>query len=468
MSDSIGVVLLAAGKGTRLGIDTAKPLCEALGSTLISYVIAELEVFAAQNKVESKMSLVVGHKKEEIKAHLAASKPELSVAYAWQKEQLGTGHALQSYFEEVAEGWDHKYTLVVCADTPLITSETYTELLCALKSEEAEGVCATFDLFDPRGYGRIIRADQGFSIIEEKDATAEQRHIKEVNSGLYIFKTSYIKEHLYNLENKNKSGEFYITDLLKPGNKVVPLKFESPEQFKGVNNLIQLEEASNILQQRVIQKLQLDGVRFMNSKSVYIEPTVKIAKESVIYPNVTIMGDTQIASGSIIESGVTIKNSKLSERVLVKSNSYIEGAIIKKGTSIGPMAHLRPGSIIGENCKLGNFVEIKNTELNNGAKVSHLSYLGDAQIGENTNIGCGFITCNYDGANKHKTIIGANSFIGSDCQVIAPINIGNNAYVGSGSTINKNVPDDAFAIARQRQVTRVGMANKFMKIKTKE
>ncbi len=461
MSDKINIVLLAAGKGTRLNIDIAKPLCPANGKTLVDYVIEEL----AEIEIEKKLYVVVGHKAENVETHICENFPNLDKKFILQKEQLGTGHAVKTFLDESPEAKDAEFTIVVCADTPLIKKNTYDQLINKIKNDDLQAVCATFKLANPTGYGRIVHADKGFKIIEEKDASDEIKKINEVNSGLYIFKTEHINSYINNLNKENNSNEYYLTDLVEPGLDVATLCYKDSLEFTGVNNLIQLEQIEKELRRRKLEELQLSGVRFINSDSVYIEQTVRIERECTIYPNVVLMGKTSIGQHSIIESGTTIKNSTVAANSIIKSNSYLEGAMVGERSAIGPMARLREGSVIGEACKIGNFVETKKVNFENGVKVSHLSYLGDADIGENTNIGCGFVTCNYDGANKHKTTIGKNSFIGSDCQVVAPIKIGSDAYIGSGSTINKDVPDGAFAIARERQTTKENMAKIFIKKK---
>lgn len=464
MTELINTIILAAGKGTRLKIDTPKPLCICLGETLVNHVIKNLIAFEeVSNQYELKIGLVVGHEKEKVTTHINKSFSGLKFQFANQTEQLGTGHAVKIYFESYPSAWDNLYTLIVCADTPLITKEVYLKLLQHLRQHNVDAVCASFLLDNPTGYGRIEKTKTGFRIIEEKDASDKQRGIKEVNSGVYLMKTSYVKNHLANLDNQNQSQEFYLTDLLKETENISSLIFEDSQQFLGVNDLFQLDQARYYLQKKINQKHMLSGVQIINSDSVYIESSVQIEAGVVIYPNVQLTGHTKIGKNSIIESGTTIKDSIVEKNVLLKANSYLEKAHVKNSAAIGPMARLREGSVIGEECKIGNFVETKNAEFAKGVKVSHLSYVGDAIIGEHTNIGCGFITCNYDGEKKHQTIIGKNSFIGSDCQMIAPVEIGSNAYIGSGSTINKNVPDHAFAIARQRQVTRENMAKKFLK-----
>lgn len=457
MTDKISLVILAAGKGTRLKMEIPKPLAPLADKTLVDYVIESC-------KDMGDIYLVTGHQSEMIREHFAKNWAELKVNYIHQKEQLGTGHAVRTYFEQNKNARDYKYTVVACADTPLLTKEIFL----SLKEEIYKGfdaVCATFIEENPGGYGRIIRSEKGFSIVEEKDASDEERKITEVNSGLYIFDTNYLNDHIFEIDSNNKAGEFYLTDTCKQGANVEALVFEDKNSFLGVNDLYQLSVADQKYRKRIAKELLMNGVRIIDMSHTYIY-SKKIGLSTTIYPNVHIDSKTKIGKNVIIEPGCIIKNSNIEDGVHLKAYTYISEAVVRASAQIGPMAQIRPGSDIGEGSKLGNFVEIKKSKLDKKVSVSHLSYVGDAEIGNNVNIGCGFITCNYDGANKHKTIIGEGSFIGSDCQMIAPVSIGKNAYIGSGSTINQDVPDGAFAIARERQVTKEGMAKRFIKKKT--
>ncbi|MBD64014.1 MAG: UDP-N-acetylglucosamine diphosphorylase/glucosamine-1-phosphate N-acetyltransferase [Halobacteriovoraceae bacterium] len=465
MSDGFNIVILAAGKGTRLKINTPKPLCKALGKTLVEYVIEELDSFSQDQNLQADFNVIVGHEKDLVQKSIEKNFPNLKINFIHQKEQLGTGHAVQTFFENNQQALKNKNTLVVCADTPLLTQDIFFSLYSRLKRNDLEAVAATFMATDPTGLGRIVRGEKGFSIVEHKDASDGELAIKEVNAALYIFKTQYLRSHIDSLDTNNKSGEFYLTDLLKKDRNVSAELFEDENLFLGVNDLVQLELAEEILSARAIRKLQRSGVIVKKTSSQYIESSVEVGRESIIYPHTTLIGQTKIGQNCIIESGVVLKNTVVLDNSVIRANSYCESAHIGNHTQVGPMARLREGTKIGDQCKIGNFVETKKAQLDKGAKVSHLSYVGDAQIGENTNIGCGFITCNYDGAQKHQTIIGKNSFIGSDVQTIAPLSIGDNAYIGSGSTINKDVPDNAFAIARERQTTKEDMAKRFLKKK---
>jgi bifunctional UDP-N-acetylglucosamine pyrophosphorylase/glucosamine-1-phosphate N-acetyltransferase len=457
MADKISLVILAAGKGTRLKMDIPKPLAPLADKTLIDYVLESCIEFGDIN-------LVTGHQSGLIKEHITKNWNNLSVNYIHQEEQLGTGHAVRMYFEQNKKASEYKYTIVACADTPLLTKDIFESLVNEIKNG-FDAVCATFIEENPIGYGRIIRAQKGFSIVEEKDANTEQKKINEVNSGLYIFNTAYLNDHIFKLNSDNKAGEFYLTDTCKQGANVKALIFEDKNAFLGVNDLYQLSVADQKYRNRNSKNLLLNGVRIIDMAHTYVY-TKEIGIGTIIYPSVHIDSKTKIGKNVTIEPGCIIKDSIIEDGVYLKAYTYLTEAKIKKDAQIGPMAQIRPGSEIGEGSKLGNFVEIKKSKLDKKVSVSHLSYVGDAEIGSNVNIGCGFITCNYDGAKKHKTIIGEGSFIGSDCQMIAPVTIGKNAYVGSGSTINQDVPDDAFAIARERQVTKEGMAKRFIKKKS--
>jgi bifunctional UDP-N-acetylglucosamine pyrophosphorylase/glucosamine-1-phosphate N-acetyltransferase len=466
MGDSIGLVILAAGKGTRMKIETPKALAKTCGKTLLDYVVNGLLSFAKDSSLKAEIGLVVGHKKELIEEWLATHPAKDQLKTAWQKEQKGTADALKACFNDLPHFWNYDYTLVACADTPMIQASEFHTLFSTLKSHpELVGVAATFEAHDPKGYGRIVHSDKGFHIVEEKDTNDVEKNITEVNSAFYILRTKHVKEVLGSIGNNNKSGEFYLTDLFQDKFAVKAVKFPSEIPFLGINTMEQLAEVTSLLKARKLKQLMIDGVEFLNPESVYIDQDVTIGVGATIYPNVTLLGKTSIGEKVIVESGSFIKNSTIYANAEILANSYLEEAIVHEKATIGPMARLRPGADIGTESKIGNFVEVKKSKLARGVKVSHLSYVGDAEIGENSNIGCGFITCNYDGANKHKTKIGKNTFIGSDCQMIAPIEIGNDAFVAAGSTITKSVPDGGFAIGRSPQVTKEGAAKKFLKSK---
>ncbi len=461
----INAIVLAAGKGSRLKVATPKPLCTVLNKPLIDYTVELLK--ETSKKIDKKINttFVLGHDKESILAHLESTTKNFAIAY--QEEQLGTGHAVKICFDQIETLKDSEYTFVLCADTPLISSESLNILYSSISEKGVDAVCASFNAANPTGYGRIIKMKTGFQIIEEKDATNEQRTVREVNSGVYIFKTSYLVNHISDLKNNNSSNEFYLTDLFQENQKVIAKLFEDSQEFLGINDMAQLSEAENLINRKKIYDLQKNGVRFILPETVYLGGNIEIGTGSVIYPNVTLEEDVTIESNVKIEAGCTIKNSKIKSNSIIKASSYIEKSIIGENCKVGPMAHLRPETVLENDCRVGNFVEIKKSTFKQGSKASHLSYIGDAQIGEKSNLGCGFITCNYDGADKHKTIIGKNCFIGSDTQLIAPITLGDEVYIASGSTINKSLPTGAFGIARSRQQTKEGQAKKFIKTKEK-
>lgn len=467
MSDSFGCVILAAGKGTRLKLDDPKPLVPLMGRRLVDYAIESLQGFMAKNGSSGCVDLVVGHEKEKVKAHCeeVAQKFKAKVSFSIQEEQLGTAHALKCFFDQNKEASSYDYTVVMCADTPLISADVLSELFSELKKNNLDGVAATFEAKDPTGLGRIVRSEKGFKIVEHKDASEEQRAIQEVNSGMYIIKTSYVLEHLSKIGSDNAAGEFYLTDLFQEGASVSPKLFEDSNTFLGVNDLAQLEQIENLLRRRKAHSLRENGVRFIDSRHVYIDEDVTVESGTTIYPSVNLFGQTKIGKNSSIQTGSIIIDSIVGDETVIKSYSSLEESSVGTDVTVGPFARLRPKANIGNKSRIGNFVEIKKADLKEGVKVSHLSYVGDAEIGEETNIGCGFITCNYDGANKHKTTIGKGCFIGSDSQMIAPVTLGDECYVASGSTINQDMPDGSFGIARGRQTTKEGMAKRFIKKK---
>ncbi len=461
MADKIGVAILAAGLGKRMGVQVAKPLIPLMGKKLVDYSLKAAVDFSEEQKASLQTGIVVGHQKDEVIKHFEASSFKLS--FPVQKEQKGTADALRSYFEGCEWAKDTDYTLVLCADTPLLTDVELSALWNVLKEKNLDAVAASFKTAAPKGYGRIIRASQGFHIVEEKDANDQERSVNEVNSGLYFFKTSMVLENLAKVDSNNKSGEFYLTDVFKDGANVEALCFDSETPFLGVNSPVQLGTALHQLKKRINKDHQARGVLIMEAAHTYIEPDVELEPGVTIFPNCYLHGSTKIAAGSTLEPGCVVKNSSIKENALIKAYSYLEQASVSPSCQVGPYARLRPGTELGEKCKIGNFVEVKKAKLDPSVSVSHLSYVGDAEIGENVNIGCGFITCNYDGEGKHKTIIGKNSFIGSDTQMIAPVTLGESVFVASGSTINQDVPSRGFALSRARQVTKENMAGRFLK-----
>ncbi len=460
------VVILAGGKGTRLKLPLPKALAPALGQTLIDFSINELELWPKKHAVSVSIGVVVGHQKELVMSHLERKYPSCEVVI--QHEQLGTAHALKTFVDQKSSlVQKHDLVMVLCADTPHLRVTHFQSLYNFVTVQQLDAVAATFECVDPFGYGRIVRpthkAELGFKIVEEKDASAIERKIREVNSGFYLFKTAYLTKYLDKIKATNQAKEFYLTDMFQWHQNVEAIKFPDQENFTGVNTLKDLSVTNQKLIHEKIDSLLSEGVIFLDKDSVYIESQVVIGAGAIIHPNVHLYGQTIIGKNSLIEPGTIIKNSVIGEDVQILGNSYLEGSSISSRATIGPFARIRPESKIAEGAKVGNFVEVKKSTIGKNAKVSHLSYVGDATIGENSNIGCGFISVNYDGKHKHQTTIGKDSFIGSGVEVIAPITIGDRSFVAAGSTLNHDVPDEAFAIAREKQVTKQGLAKKFLK-----
>lgn len=463
--ETVGIAVLAAGKGTRLKIDLPKALCPALGRNLVDHVVLAAQTFAKNAGLKCSITTVVGHKKEEVESHLKRTFPN-GMTFAWQREQRGTGDALRSYFSECPENTKAAYTFIVCADTPLVTASTFQRLWSELKSNSSlQALAGTFQTPTPKGYGRIIRGDKGFRIVEEKDATDQERKLNEVNSGFYLVRTDFLLKQLARIDNKNQSGEFYLTDVFSQDSEVAAVTYPDETEFLGVNTLEQLEQVTQILRRRKLSALMLDGVMCFDAASTWVDSDVVIGNGTILHPGVKIFGKTIIAKNVLIESGAIINDCQIEEGAEILAYCHLERAIVRSRAHVGPFARLRPETDIGAESKIGNFVELKKSRLHAGVKVSHLSYIGDADIGEESNIGCGFITCNYDGKEKHKTKIGSHVFIGSDVQVIAPISIGSKSFVAAGSTITKDLPEGAFGIARSNQTTKEGMAHRFLKSK---
>ncbi|MDA9189766.1 bifunctional UDP-N-acetylglucosamine diphosphorylase/glucosamine-1-phosphate N-acetyltransferase GlmU, partial [bacterium] len=459
MSKSVNICLLAAGKGTRLKLNLSKALLPIRGKKSIDYLFDAYQEFFLKSGLKGSIGVVLSYQKEKVEDHLNANHKNSSYFTIEQKVVNGTGGAVRDYLQ--APESDADYTIVTCVDTPLLDSTFLVDLMEKL-DEKQDVVVTSFRTSKPNGYGRIIKEGKNHSIVEHKDASAEQLKISEVNAGVYIFKTSFLKSKIESLTNKNKSGEYYLTDLVAMSNSSKVLCYEDAQIFFGINNIEQLSKVESIMNYKKCLELMNDGVIIKDPKRTWIEDGVKIAAGTQIFPDVYIHGNCQIAGNVVIESNCIIKNSKIEESSNIFAFSYLEDSIVGKKSNIGPYARLRPGTIIEKNVKVGNFVEIKKSTLKEGVKASHLSYIGDAEVGENTNIGCGVITVNYDGVNKHKTKIGKNCFIGSDTQLVAPVEIGEECFVACGSTITKDLKNGDLGIARSRQINKEGMAARFL------
>ncbi len=396
------------------------------------------------------VSFVVGHQGDEVVEALS----DQQVDCVWQHEQLGTGHALLCAAEKFS-GFSGDL-LLLCGDVPLLTTESVQRLLDLHRREEAAVTVLTARLANPHGYGRIVRDGENVRrIVEEKDASPAERAICEINTGTYVFDADFVFSILPGLGKENVQGEYYLTDVVAAaaaaGRKARAVCLLDPNEALGINDRVQLAEASRLMRQRINQRLMLGGVTLVDPETTYVDQQVEIGSDSLLHPGVTLTGKTRIGQHCVIESGVQVDSSNIADHVHLKSGSVLEGALVGENCNIGPMAHLRPGTeLLGHN-KIGNFVETKKARLGENSQASHLTYIGDAEVGRNVNFGCGTITCNYDGANKHKTIVEDDVFVGSDTQFIAPVRIGRNSLIAAGSTITKDVPADSLALSRTPQ-----------------
>ena len=447
------VVILAAGQGTRMKSQLPKVLHRVGGRSLIRRVIQ-----TARAVRPSSIVAVVGHKAELVRDHMS-DQPDLR--FALQEPQLGTAHALQQAepLLKAARG-----TLVLLSgDVPLLRAETLGRLLDTHTEAGAAATVLTANLERPYGYGRIVRqAGRIARIVEERDASPEERKIHEINSGIYAFDLELLFEALRGIASQNAQGEYYLTDLIAIYRRrklpVETLTVDNPQEIRGINSRTELAEVSRIVRQTKNEELMAAGVTIVDPATTYIDPDVSIGPDTVIHPGVVIEGQTRIGAACEIQAHVRIADSEIADKVTINNFCLIIGARVADGASVGPFAHLRPATDVGAGAKIGNFVELKKTSLGAGSKANHLAYLGDATIGANVNIGAGTITCNYDGAGKHQTVIEDDVFIGSDAQLIAPVRVGKGAYVAAGSSITEDVPAGSLGIARGRQSNKPGWA----------
>lgn len=453
----LDILILAAGLGTRMRSNLAKVLHRLDDRPLINHVCK-----SAASLAPRKIYVVIGHQGEDVKEAVLAELGDGQAHFVWQKEQLGTGDAVNAA-RDFLENEDSTL-LILSGDVPMIRPETLGGLIQHHKSHRGRGAAATIltvKLKSPTGYGRIVRDDAGMfsSIVEQKDATDEEREIREINAGIYCFDTRKLFDALAKVQNNNAQGEYYLTDvpalLRQSGDDVSMYQHNEPREIEGVNNRAQLADLERILNRQTISRLMLDyGVSFIDPKNTYVSSRVRIGRETIIYPGVTIEGDSEIGDGCTIRPGTRIVNSKIGTNVEIRDNCLITDSEIKGSSTVGPMAHLRGHAVMEKGSRVGNFVELKKTTLGEGSKASHLTYLGDATIGENTNIGAGVITCNYDGVNKHKTHIGDNVKIGSDTMLVAPVTIGDGAVTGAGSVVTKDVEANTLVVGSPARKTK--------------
>ncbi len=449
------VIILAAGKGTRMKSPLPKVLHPVAGTPMIKKVIDAAKAAGAHE-----IRIVLGHGESLVRKVVEP----MGVTCFTQAKQLGTADAVKSAEPKSLQGT----VLILNGDHPLILANDIEKILTEFHENSCALAVVTAELKNPGSLGRIVR-HQGdlHSIVEAGDASSDTLKIREVNSGIYVTKSQVLVEYLPMIKNLNSKQEFYLTDLLEvcktEGEKIIAIK-TLPQVAFGVNNQKELAQATGVLFKRKREQLMSEGVLFIDPKTTYVEEECFVGPGSVLYPSVYLRGRTQIGAYCVLEPNCYLAHSKVDDGVHIKAGSYIEQAVISARASIGPYAHLRPGTEIGVEAHIGNFVELKKTKFGARSKAGHLSYLGDASVGEDVNIGCGTITCNYaPDKKKYRTKIGDRVFVGSDTQFVAPVEIGNDSLIASGSTITKDVPEKSFAIARGRQENKVGTAAKYLK-----
>ena len=450
----LSVIVLAAGLGTRMKSSLAKVLHPVAGRPMVLNVIENILSLEPDNVVA-----VVGHQAEKVRALL----PD-GVESAVQEEQLGTAHAAMTGLSGISDA--EGTLLLVSGDTPLIDSGTFRRLIELHEDRGAGVTILTARLADPTGYGRIIRDTSGnvSRIVEQKDASEDERAVDEINAGTYCFNIATLRSALSEVRSENAQREFYLTDVAAivsgRGGKVLGMVHDSAEDVLGINSRNDLAKAEKILRGRINSALMTSGVTLTDPDTTYISPEVKIGRDTVVHHGNYIHGRTIIGEGCTLMPGNIIENCSVADGVTIKGYSVLTSSEIGEGASVGPFAHVRPGSLIGKRAKVGNFVELKKAILGEGAKASHLSYLGDADIGADVNIGAGTITCNYDGYSKYRTVIEDGVFVGSDSQFVAPVRVGKNAVIAAGTTVTEDVPEDSLALARTPQTNREGWAKR--------
>ncbi|MES0371203.1 MAG: bifunctional UDP-N-acetylglucosamine diphosphorylase/glucosamine-1-phosphate N-acetyltransferase GlmU [Mariprofundaceae bacterium] len=436
------VCVLAAGKGKRMRSSKPKVLHPVLGRAMIDYLLHTVESLRPKA-----IAVVTGHASEMVQEHVG--QPQ-NLEWVIQDKQLGTGHAVQQCEAVIRDVRD---VLIVCGDTPLLRTETLSKLIEEHRKRDTDVTVLTAEPDDSHGYGRIVRGsdDRVAEIVEEKDADDEQRAIREVSSGIYCVRYEVLFDLLHKIENSNAQGEYYLPDIvplaLGDGRSVETVTMQDPNEMLGVNNRVQLAEVESLMQQRIIHDWQMNGVTIEKPESVRIEAGVSIGVDTVIQAGCYLIGSTRIGDECRVGPNAVLVNATLDDRVDIFAFTHIHSANVGSEAKVGPFARLRPGAELDEETHIGNFVEIKNSVVGHGSKVNHLSYIGDTEMGSQCNVGAGTITCNYDGANKHKTKIGDRVFVGSDTKLIAPVDVGSDSTIGAGSIITKAVKEGGLTLS---------------------
>lgn len=445
-------LILAAGQGTRMKSNELKVLHKVFDKALVEYPIAAAEYVGVDE-----ICIIIGHKAENIKAKLGEE-----MTYVLQKEQLGTGHAVMQAKEFIE---DADEVLILCGDTPLITGDTLEKMLNFHRSQNNALTVLSAIMEDPTGYGRIVRDENNhlLKIVEQKDANEAEKAIKEINGGMYVFNGKLLNYALSKITNNNAQNEYYLTDTIEilrsEGHLVDAIATEEKDDIAGVNSRMQLAEATAVMKKRINEKHMANGVTLIDPNNTYICPDVVIGKDTVIEPGCMLEGKTIIGEGCHIGYNSKLKNAEIKDNVEIEI-SVILDSFVDEGTHVGPFAYIRPNSHIGKNIKVGDFVEIKNANIGDGTKISHLTYVGDADVGENVNFGCGTVVVNYDGKKKHRSTIGDNAFIGCNTNLVSPVTVEDNAYTAAGSTITDTVPKNSLAIARAKQENKLEWVTK--------
>lgn len=446
-------VILAAGMGTRMKSKMPKVLHKVCGKPLSKWVIDASKAAGAD-----KVCAVVGHKAETVKEVLGDV-----CEFALQAEQKGTGHAVMQAIDVIKNSKGE--VVILNGDTPLITAETINKAIEYHKNNGNQATVITAILDDATGYGRIVRDNDGsvLKIVEQKDASEEEKKINEVNSGMYVFYAQSLVYALDKITPNNAQGEYYLTDtleiLLSAGKKIGGYAISDNDEIRGINDRVQLNEAEKIMQKRINEYHMRNGVTMRNPESVYIEDGVEIGNDTEICQNVTIKSGTKIGSDCVIGSGSMLDRAVIHDGVDVLSSVILESEV-DEGTHVGPFAYIRPNCHVGKEVKVGDFVELKNSNIDDGTKISHLTYIGDSDVGKRVNFGCGTVTCNYDGKKKYRTTIGDDCFVGCNTNFVSPINVGDGVYIAAGSTITEDIPENSLSIARARQVNKEGWKDK--------
>ncbi|HRE90430.1 MAG TPA: bifunctional UDP-N-acetylglucosamine diphosphorylase/glucosamine-1-phosphate N-acetyltransferase GlmU [Myxococcota bacterium] len=451
-------IILAAGKGTRMRSRLVKVLHPFLGRPMVLHAVDSAFRAGAERVVT-----VVGHQGDNVRATIDKAFSGWNLGYAEQSEQRGTGHAVQCGMAAVGEALN---VLVIYGDTPLLTPQTLSKMLTSHRQSGATMTVATFENPNPTGYGRIVRepaeptsdgaaVPRVVGIVEEADASDEQKRLTEVNAGMCVIKTEALVGALARLTPHNKQGELYLTDIVADlagrGERVEAYLMADAIEASGINTRFQLATLEEVALTRMRQRWMDRGVSMQDPGSIRIDADVDIGEDTLLGPNVQLLGKTRIGAGCRIDAGAIVDGCELGDFVHIKAYSVVTGSRLATRTEVGPFAHLRPGTELGEKAKVGNFVETKKAKFGAGSKASHLSYLGDCELGREVNVGAGTITCNYDGVDKHRTVIGDHAFIGSDTQLVAPVIVGRYATIGAGTTVTKDVPEGALAVSRSEQ-----------------